>query len=123
MIWNTHTYYSLRYGTMSVQELVKQAQMLGLSSLGITDINCSTGIFEFVKCCEQHGIKPLALGKFGVLSPSKNGSNTKPWLPGCALNARFAKSSKETFKVAAPAFITLAAFNVQASGKKFPAPG
>ena len=59
MIWNTHTYYSLRYGTMSVQELVKQAQMLGLSSLGITDINCSTGIFEFVKCCEQHGIKPL----------------------------------------------------------------
>ncbi len=59
MIWNTHTYYSLRYGTMSVQELVQQAKMLGLSSLGITDINCSTGMFEFVKCCEQQGIKPI----------------------------------------------------------------
>lgn len=60
MIWNTHTYYSLRYGTMSVQELVQQAKMLGLTSLGITDINCSTGIFEFVKCCEQNNIKPIA---------------------------------------------------------------
>ena len=60
MIWNTHTYYSLRYGTMSVQELVQQAKILGLSTLGITDINCSTGIFEFVKCCEQNNIKPIA---------------------------------------------------------------
>ncbi len=60
MLWNTHTYYSLRYGTFSVEELVLQAKQLGLQSLGITDINCSTGIFEFVKCCEKHGIKPIA---------------------------------------------------------------
>jgi error-prone DNA polymerase len=60
MFWNIHTYYSLRYGTMSVEDLVLQAKHLGLTSLGITDINCSTGIFEFVKCCEQHGIKPIA---------------------------------------------------------------
>jgi DNA polymerase-3 subunit alpha len=60
MLWNIHTYYSLRYGTLSVEELVLQAKQLGLQTIGITDINCSTGIFEFVKCCEQHGIKPIA---------------------------------------------------------------
>lgn len=60
MLWNIHTYYSLRYGTLSIDELVQQAAELGLQSLGITDINCSTGIFEFVKCCEKHGIKPVA---------------------------------------------------------------
>jgi DNA polymerase III alpha subunit len=60
MLWNIHTYYSLRYGTLSVEELVLQAKQLGLQTIGITDINCSTGIFEFVKCCEQHGVKPIA---------------------------------------------------------------
>jgi DNA polymerase-3 subunit alpha len=60
MLWNNHSYYSLRYGTFSVEELVQAAKNLGLTTLGLTDINCSTGIFEFVKCCEQNGIKPLA---------------------------------------------------------------
>lgn len=60
MLWNIHTYYSLRFGTFSVEELVQTAKNLGFATLGITDINCSTGIFEFIKCCEQHGIKPVA---------------------------------------------------------------
>lgn len=60
MFWNNHTYYSLRYGTLSVTDLVRRAKVLGLQTLGITDINCSTGIFEFVKCCVEEGIRPVA---------------------------------------------------------------
>ncbi len=60
MHWNIHSYYSLRYGTLPIAEIIECAQSLGIKTLGLTDINCSTGIFEFVKLCEEAGIKPLA---------------------------------------------------------------
>ncbi|MCK6612017.1 MAG: DNA polymerase III subunit alpha [Bacteroidia bacterium] len=59
MIWNAHSYYSLHYGTLSVEDLVKRAQQEGHSALGLTDINCGTGIFEFVRSCREAGIRPL----------------------------------------------------------------
>jgi DNA-directed DNA polymerase III PolC len=60
MFWNCHTYYSLRYGTMSVEKLVDQAKTLGLEALGLTDINNSTGVLDFVKLCKESGIRPMA---------------------------------------------------------------
>ena len=60
MFWNCHTYYSLRYGTMSPEALVGQAKSLGLEVLGMTDINNSTGALDFVKLCREAGIKPVA---------------------------------------------------------------
>ena len=61
--------------------------------------------------------EPFEFGRLGVLSPSKNGNNTSPSDHGFAESERFAKSSSETFNVAAPALITRAAFSVQANGK------
>lgn len=60
MFLNSHTYHSLRYGTLSVEELVKQASDLGVKALVLTDINTITAIYDFSKECEKYGIKPIA---------------------------------------------------------------
>jgi DNA polymerase-3 subunit alpha len=60
MYWNCHSYYSLRYGTLSLERLVEQAKALGVEALGMTDINNSTGVLDFVKLCKESGIRPLA---------------------------------------------------------------
>jgi error-prone DNA polymerase len=60
MYLNCHTYYSLRYGTMAPETLVSAAAKLGIESLALTDINNSTGMVDFVKCCREHGIHPIA---------------------------------------------------------------
>ncbi|MCD9855141.1 DNA polymerase III subunit alpha [Epilithonimonas sp. JDS] len=60
MYLNCHSYHSLRYGTLSVQNLVEQAFELGIKTLVLTDINTVTAIYDFKKECENAGIKPIA---------------------------------------------------------------
>ncbi|MNK33847.1 DNA polymerase III subunit alpha [compost metagenome] len=60
MYLNCHSFHSLRYGTLSVQNLVEQASELGIKTLVLTDINTVTAIYEFKKKCEDAGIKPIA---------------------------------------------------------------
>jgi DNA-directed DNA polymerase III PolC len=57
---NTHSYYSLRYGTMAVETLVEEAAGLGIEALALTDINNSMGMVDFVKACGEYGIHPIA---------------------------------------------------------------
>lgn len=59
MFINCHTYHSLSYGTISIEELVQQAVDLGVNALALTDINTITGIYDFYKLCKIHQIKPL----------------------------------------------------------------
>ena len=60
MYLNCHSYYSLRYGTMSVEELVQKAAAAGAGSVVLTDINNSTAIPEFAGECLKNKITPLA---------------------------------------------------------------
>lgn len=60
MFLNCHSFHSLRYGTLSIKELVKQAHDLGVQELVLTDINTITGIYEFKTLCDDCGIKPIA---------------------------------------------------------------
>jgi len=60
MFLNNHSYYSLRYGTLSIDELIEQSIGLGLETVVLTDINTTMGIPEFVKKAEKRGIKPIA---------------------------------------------------------------
>ncbi|MCX6243931.1 MAG: DNA polymerase III subunit alpha [Bacteroidetes bacterium] len=60
MFLNCHSYYSLRYGTLSIEKLVETAKACGIGTLALTDINNSTGIMDFVKSCKENGIKPVA---------------------------------------------------------------
>ena len=59
MFLNSHTFHSLRYGTLSVEELVKQAADSGAKELVLTDINTVTAIYDFKKECEKFNIKPI----------------------------------------------------------------
>ena len=59
MFLNCHSFHSLRYGTPSIEELVKQAYASGSTEMVLTDINTVTGIYDFKKECEQVGIKPI----------------------------------------------------------------
>lgn len=68
MIFNSHSYYSLRYGTIAVDRLVKVTKKLGWKKLALTDINNSTAIPDFIKACKKEEIKPIA----GIEFRSKN---------------------------------------------------
>lgn len=59
MYLNCHSFHSLRYGTIPVEELVQQAVSMGVKAMALTDINTVTGIYEFIKLCGAAGIKPL----------------------------------------------------------------
>jgi len=56
---NCHSYYSLRYGTFPVDDLVKAAKHLKAEAIALTDINNSSGMIDFVKECNEQGIKPI----------------------------------------------------------------
>lgn len=59
MILNAHSYYSLRYGVVSNEDLVAAAKKNGYESIAITDINNSSGVLEFVKLCFESNVKPI----------------------------------------------------------------
>ena len=59
MYLNVHSQYSLRYGTMDVQQLVLEAAFMGVTEMALTDINNSTGMMELFRECQAQGIKPV----------------------------------------------------------------
>jgi error-prone DNA polymerase len=60
MYLNCHSYYSLRYGTLSVEQLVQKAVAADTGSIVLTDINNSTAIPEFIRECTKNNIRPVA---------------------------------------------------------------
>lgn len=59
MYLNCHTYYSLKYGTISIEELVENAMKLGIKKLVLTDINNTSAVFDFVAFCKKSNIEPV----------------------------------------------------------------
>ena len=59
MYLNVHSYFSLRYGTLSINRLMELAVGNNIKALALTDINNSTGMIDFVKSCRKNGIKPI----------------------------------------------------------------
>ncbi|MDX2441433.1 MAG: DNA polymerase III subunit alpha [Desulfobacterales bacterium] len=57
---NVHSYYSLRYGTMSPEVIIKEARDRNITAIALTDINTSMGIPDFVKICREENIHPIA---------------------------------------------------------------
>jgi DNA polymerase-3 subunit alpha len=60
MYLNCHSYYSLHYGTLSIEQLVEEAHHYKIPEIALTDINSSSGIIDFVKLCKDNGIIPVA---------------------------------------------------------------
>jgi DNA-directed DNA polymerase III PolC len=60
MLVNIHSYYSLRYGTLSIPQLVDGLIARGYDTAVLTDINNSTGSLIFIKACQEAGLRGLA---------------------------------------------------------------
>jgi DNA-directed DNA polymerase III PolC len=60
MYINCHSYYSLRYGTLSVERLSELAAAAGVQRLVLTDINNNTAVPDFVRECRSRDITPAA---------------------------------------------------------------
>ncbi|PIB37975.1 DNA polymerase III subunit alpha [Maribacter sp. 4G9] len=59
MYLNCHTYYSLRYGTFSEEELLDLAQKNGVTKLVLTDINNTSAALNFVRKAPEYDVRPL----------------------------------------------------------------
>lgn len=59
MYLNCKTFYSFRYGTIPTKELVDMAIEKGIQSLALTNINATCDAWDFVKQCQEAGIKPI----------------------------------------------------------------
>mgnify|MGYP001312396342 CR=1 FL=1 len=60
MYLNTHSYYSLKYGTLSIDKLTSLAKKNNVQAMALTDINNSSGILDFVRACNTKNIHPIA---------------------------------------------------------------
>src|SRR5690606_1075729 len=59
MFLNCHTYYSLRYGTLKINELLKSGQENAAVSMALTDVNSTSACLEFVRLSSEYNIKPI----------------------------------------------------------------
>jgi len=92
MYLNCHSYYSLRYGMLSVEQLVYNASAAGAGVMALTDINNSTGIPEFAAECTRNNVRPLAGMEFrnenelqyvGLARNNKGLRELNEFLSGC----------------------------------------
>lgn len=81
MYLNTHTYYSLRYGTIAPKELISSLLQQNVTSICLTDINSTSSNLEFVRLASKNSIKPIlgvdfrnkATQKFILIATNNNG--------------------------------------------------
>lgn len=60
MLFTAHSYYSLRCGSMPVEQVVAEAKAKGLREVALADINNTSATTDFIRECQEHGIRPLA---------------------------------------------------------------
>ncbi len=60
MLLNLHSHYSLRYGTLSIGQLIANMPAGGYDTAVLTDINNSSATLNFIKACKAHGLNGLA---------------------------------------------------------------
>ncbi|MCH8904629.1 MAG: DNA polymerase III subunit alpha [Bacteroidetes bacterium] len=59
MLLNCHTYYSYKYGTVSIEQLLQEAKDKGYNSFALTDINSTSACLEYIRQCQGEGINPV----------------------------------------------------------------
>ena len=59
MYLNSHTYFSLRYGTIKPEQLLAIASENKMQTLALTDINNTSACLEFVRLSSKYNIKPV----------------------------------------------------------------
>ncbi len=59
MYLNCHSYFSLKYGTLSVEQLLAEAQRCGVKKLALTDINNTSAVLDFIRLAPKYGVEPV----------------------------------------------------------------
>jgi len=59
MLLNVHSCFSLRYGTLNIEQLVKGLLLNGYDTAVLTDINNSSAALDFIKECRKYGLNGL----------------------------------------------------------------
>ena len=59
MHFHAHSRFSLRYGILSVDELIDRAQAVGVTRLALTDIGVTSANWDFVRRAQEKGIQPV----------------------------------------------------------------
>ena len=54
MYFNCHSYFSFRFGTLSIEQLFAEAQSCGVRKLALTDINNTSGYIELIRICNEN---------------------------------------------------------------------
>lgn len=57
---NVHSYYSLRYGTVSPEEIVKWATISGYKTIALTDINNTSAVLSYTRLMQKQGLPVVA---------------------------------------------------------------
>ncbi len=68
---HTHSHYSLLTALPKIDDLVKEAKKLGMTSLGLTDNGNLYAAIEFYKACKKNEIKPIIGVDFYVATRSR----------------------------------------------------
>lgn len=59
MLLNCHSYFSLRYGMIPEEELLKLCVQHDYNTIALTDINNTSACLNFVRTAEKYDIKPI----------------------------------------------------------------
>jgi DNA polymerase-3 subunit alpha len=59
VLLNSHTYYSYKFGTLSIEQLVQEAKEKDHDSIVLSDINNTSACLDFIRQCEKEQIKPI----------------------------------------------------------------
>ena len=59
MLLNCHTYYSYKFGTISIDQLIDEATEKDYHSLVLTDINNTSAAIDFIRRSQGKDIKPV----------------------------------------------------------------
>ena len=59
MFLNCKTWFSFHYGTYPTKALLEKADLLGIKTLALTNINTTADCWDFVLKCQEKNIKPI----------------------------------------------------------------
>jgi len=59
MLLNCHTYFSYKFGTLSIEELITEALKNNYNELCLTDINSTSACIDFIRISKEKGLKPI----------------------------------------------------------------
>lgn len=106
MLLNTHSFYSYKYGTLSLKRLFSEAKEKGHSAFALTDINSTSACLDFIRLAPENGIKPVVGIDFRNNSEQKYIGIARNNTGFRELNEHLTKHSHahEPFENRAPAF-------------------